>query len=635
MHTSVLQHACVLFSRMTSHGDHTYPVGPELTRAVIKNNDLDGLRHGLEENTWSKNQLVDGLFAAATYKKWQCLEALIDGNVPLIRYNKKGQTIIHRIVVSCGSHPDITYSVLTKIVDKIRSENHENLDNFMNKRFNMSDGLTGYTALYQAVTAKNLKCTALLLGVGAKPNIRSGFYLRTPLMEAASKGQSEILTLLLDNNAAVDTVDKGGQSALIYAAQYGQLSCLTKLIDASSNVNAQNYTGNSALMQAAWYGHTDCIHALLRAKADVYSTDFMGRSVLRYAVKSRKKDLLELILEVTDVIPEDLSIGKAVVELDDTSMLETLLRRGLTVTHSKSGDSVLYIAAEMGSVKCLQILLEDKHRLGICLNTVNEASGVAPLHRACAYGNHDVVVLLLQHGADPDLPSRDGLTPIFYCMEVLQLVLTKTRGLECLKALIRFGCNVDTKCFVRCRGSPVKVNMTHLAYALISCNLYVARMLVMAGATRYEMSFSSERQSAEIFPKELLSGPDEVDSFVKAELQSPKSLFNLSGYAVRKCCHRNVETKISTLPLPKHIKDYLNLYEMEGIITDYMKKLETDDSLDEDFEDSISISLEESDEEMNQIFSSSEGSSEEFTDFDSASLTGGDTGSSDSEHQED
>jgi ankyrin repeat protein len=563
------------------------------------------------------------------------LEELVDhadDSAALMRNNRKGQTILHRVVINCKSYPDATYNVLRKILDKICSMSDGNvLLNFLNKRCSLSDGLMGYTALFQTVVAKHFKCAALLLNSGAKPNIRSGFYLRTPLMEAASKGQADLVTLLLTHNAAVHSLDKSGHTALINAAQCGQLECLIKLIEANSNVNAQNYTGNSALMQAAWYGHADCIRALLKAKADVYCTDFLGRSVLRYAVKSRKRALLELILEATDVIPEYLSIGKAIVELDDTTMLDTLLKRGLTVAHSKSGDSVLYHAAEMGSIKCLQILLENDAQLGLNVNALNEGSGVTPLQRACAYGNHDIVHVLLQYGAEPDLPSRDGLTSIFYCMEVLQLVLTKTRGLECLKSLLRFGSDVSMKCAIQCRGSSLKINMTHLSYALTTCNLYAARMLVIAGSSTYEMTFSSRHQSAEMFPKELQSSSDEVNTFVKAHLQCPSSLFHLSRCAVRRCCHSNVETKIATLPLPGHIKDYLNLSEIEDIIDDYRKRLETEDELD-DYEESISMSY-ESDDDMNLTFSITDGSSEEEEYFDNESLRSEETESSENEDE--
>ncbi|KAK2168336.1 hypothetical protein LSH36_18g11057 [Paralvinella palmiformis] len=581
---------------------------PDLINDVIKSNDLDRLRRGLAHNSWSKKQLIDGLFASASYKRWRLLEVFIDKNTPLVRYNRKGQSLLHRIVMSCPTHPEQTYNILKKVLQKISSERQVNFENFVNKRSNMSDGLTGYTALHHAVAAKDIQCVSLLLEYGAKPNIRSGFSLRTPLMEAASKGHVEIMDLLLQHNAHVYTVDKVGQTALIYAAQCGRLNCLKKLIEAKCNVNAQNYTGNSALMQAAWNGHTDCIRVLLDAKADVYSTDFLGRSVLRYAVKSRKRDVLEMILRVTDVVPQDLSIGEAVVDLDDTVMLQTLLDRGIAVKSTTLRFSILHRAAEMGSVNCLKILLENKEKLELDLNMMNEACGVTALQRACAYGNHDVVGLILGAGADPDLPSRDGLTPLFYSMEVLQLVLTKARGLECIKALLRYGCDVNMKCAVRCRGSRLKVNMTHLAYALISCNLYVAKMLVVAGASKYEMSFSSDHQPAEIFPKELLSSPRDRDTFIRSELQNPFSLLCLSRNAIRSCLKRDIEKTINLLPLPPHIKDFLNLTEIDELIDDYNKKLENDEPVEEEFEESLSY--EESEVDM-ECTTSDETSDEE------------------------
>lgn len=48
---------------------------------------------------------------------------------------------------------------------------------------------------------------------------------------------------------------------------------------------------------------------------------------------------------------------------------------------------------------------------------VNTRDSVAntPLHLACEEGHGDTAVLLIEHGADPDILNKDGQTPIDLC----------------------------------------------------------------------------------------------------------------------------------------------------------------------------------------------------------------------------
>jgi 26S proteasome non-ATPase regulatory subunit 10 len=48
---------------------------------------------------------------------------------------------------------------------------------------------------------------------------------------------------------------------------------------------------------------------------------------------------------------------------------------------------------------------------------VNTRDSVAntPLHLACEEGHGDTAVLLIEHGADPDILNKDSQTPIDLC----------------------------------------------------------------------------------------------------------------------------------------------------------------------------------------------------------------------------
>ena len=51
------------------------------------------------------------------------------------------------------------------------------------------------------------------------------------------------------------------------------------------------------------------------------------------------------------------------------------------------------------------------------LNVLDSGHGYAPLHWAVACGNYEMVKLLLEAGADPNIFSSDGMTPMWSALD--------------------------------------------------------------------------------------------------------------------------------------------------------------------------------------------------------------------------
>ncbi|GAV52650.1 hypothetical protein ZYGR_0AG06410 [Zygosaccharomyces rouxii] len=87
-----------------------------------------------------------------------------------------------------------------------------------------------------------------------------------------------------------------------------------------------------------------------------------------------------------------------------TRICEFLLNNGASVrVKDKRSQLPLHRAAAIGSMGMVDMLC----RAGSPLNR-NDNEGWTPLFHALAEGNGDVAVLLVKHGADPDLESADG-----------------------------------------------------------------------------------------------------------------------------------------------------------------------------------------------------------------------------------
>lgn len=104
------------------------------------------------------------------------------------------------------------------------------------------------------------------------------------------------------------------------------------------------------------------------------------------------------------------------------------------------GRTLLVANIEYGPKKYLQNLIA----AGIDINS-SDNNGVAALHKAVQYGRTWTVHLLLDHGADVNLATYDGETPLFYIFSNSQATIDLQ--LEILEMLIKAGAdpNVTVK----------------------------------------------------------------------------------------------------------------------------------------------------------------------------------------------
>jgi ankyrin repeat protein len=91
----------------------------------------------------------------------------------------------------------------------------------------------------------------------------------TVLMAAASKGNLEMVKLLIEKGADVEDKDKDGATVLVHATLMGNPEIVRFLIDKGADVNAQTSQGLTALMMAADQGNLEIVKFLIEKGADV------------------------------------------------------------------------------------------------------------------------------------------------------------------------------------------------------------------------------------------------------------------------------------------------------------------------------------------------------------------------------
>ena len=201
----------------------------------------------------------------------------------------------------------------------------------------------------------------------------------TPLHEAALYGRKEVVELLLDRKAEINSTDNGGGTALHYAAMNDHKDVVELLLTNNAEVNATNLDGDTPLDYAAMKGHNDIIKLLLGKKADVNTTDKLGTDALHFAAQEGHADVVELLLANNAEVN-----GK-----------------------NNKGQTPLQLAAKNGYKIVAELLLAKKADAN-----AGDIHGGTPLHYAAATGQKDVVELLLANKADANTRDNNGSTPL-------------------------------------------------------------------------------------------------------------------------------------------------------------------------------------------------------------------------------
>ncbi|XP_063286565.1 caskin-1 isoform X4 [Pelobates fuscus] len=248
---------------------------------------------------------------------------------------------------------------------------------------------------------------AKLLGSAKRVNVNfqdtDGF---SALHHAALIGNTELITLLLEAQAAVDIKDNKGMRPLHYAAWQGKKEPMKLLLKAGSAVNIQSDEGQIPLHQAAQHGHYDVSEMLLQHQSNPCIMDISGKTPLDLACEFGRVGVVQLLL--------------------NSNMCAALLEPKPGDSTDPNGTSPLHLAAKNGHIDIIRLLLQ----AGIDINRQTK-SGTA-LHEAALCGKTEVVRLLLDSGINAHVRNT-------YSQSALDIVnqFTGTQASKEIKQMLR------------------------------------------------------------------------------------------------------------------------------------------------------------------------------------------------------
>jgi len=353
-----------------------------------------------------------------------------------------------------------------------------------------AENADGSTPLHWAVQHDDLAKVRTLLAVGADAKATNRYGV-PPLHLACVNGNEAIVNALLDAGADANTTLRGGETVLHTAARTGRVGPVKALLARGAKADATDRRDQTPLMWAAADGHTEVVELLLKSGADRYARLKSGFTPLLFAAREGRMGVVRALLKAgadpNEAIETDFKGGGRAPENRTSALVFAvenghfelaleLVKAGANPNDMRTGFAPLHILSWVrkpnrgddadgqpppqgsGNVTSLQFARE-LVKLGADVNARVPRgpsgngrftkAGATPFLLAARTADLPLMKLLVELGADPLLPNKDGATPLMGAAGLGCLAPTEEAGTEdeCLEAvqyLLSLGADVNT-----------------------------------------------------------------------------------------------------------------------------------------------------------------------------------------------
>ncbi len=327
----------------------------------------------------------------------------------------------------------------------------------------------GSTALHWAAYRDDLEMAQLLLKAGANVNVKTRLGEMTPLFMAARNGNAAMIALLLKAGSSAKSATTLGTTSLMLAAASGNAAAVKALLTAEADPNAGDVNqGQTALIFAAANGHAGVINALAAGGARVNDTSLVpdlkkpeganagttpkkdlalgGMTALQFAAREGQTDAVQALLDAgADINKPTASNRMSALTIAILSghfdLARFLLEHGadpkvigtenlsplFAVIDAQWANRVWYpppVTDEEHTthLDLLRLMIargaDPNVRLGIKLwqrefhNDWVDSAGGTPFWRAAQANDVPAMKLLVAAGANPNIPTFKGISPL-------------------------------------------------------------------------------------------------------------------------------------------------------------------------------------------------------------------------------
>lgn len=359
--------------------------------------------------------------------------------------------------------------------------------------------------LNSAVIGKNVYLIKYLIKNGL--NVNELFNEECPISIAARYGNYDVIKVLIENGADINTIDKMGDSPLTNVLKRYSFNRLTLLndyfkgmkqialymIEKGADINFENkmayYSDNTPLLLASKSGDIELVSLLISKGAQLNSkplNSFSKPDFLKL-VQAGNLQAVEFFIKAGYRLKGD-NINSLILAClqNDYAMTKLLIDYGADVNFSdESGETALHYAAINERKEIIELLLQrgasvdainnqNKFPYDLCTNEelkkklkpqnsgkISAISNIKIFFQAIDNADYDEITRLIKKGIDVNILNSDGITSL--------IAAVKNDDLEMMKFLTGNGADVN---------KPDRTGRTALHLAIELKNLNLVKFLI-------------------------------------------------------------------------------------------------------------------------------------------------------------
>ncbi|XP_076837477.1 transient receptor potential cation channel subfamily A member 1a isoform X2 [Brachyhypopomus gauderio] len=272
----------------------------------------------------------------------------------------------------------------------------------------------------------------------------------TPLHWAVQRGQMEGCAVLLDLGADPNVLNKSVLSPLHLAVSLRQNDLVKRLLSHNrTDVNLEDDLGNTPLILAASVDNHEALCMLHRNGAELCRQNKLGHFPVHAAAFAGAKKSMEVVLQKGEEM--GLSIQDHINYVDKTissplhlavrggnlEVIKLCIARGAKVDLQQCDKSTaLHLACSQGATEAVKIMLLACSNLRETIN-ITDGARQTPLHKASIFDHYELAEYLLSQGADIDFMDYKGHSPL--------LLATSCGAWRTVNVLLSHGANLKLK----------------------------------------------------------------------------------------------------------------------------------------------------------------------------------------------